>query len=94
MIDGFEGMEGDGPSRGEAIPLGIAISSTDALAADRIGCEIMGIDLHDVGYLHFCKERGLGETDLKKIEVLGERIRDCVRPFSLHHNVKEQYAWR
>ena len=94
VIDGFEGMEGDGPSRGEAVPLGIAISSTDALAADRVGCEIMGVDLHDVGYLHFCKERGLGETDLKKIDVLGERIRDCVRPFSLHGNVNEQYAWK
>jgi uncharacterized protein (DUF362 family) len=94
VIDGYEGMEGDGPSRGEAVPLGIAISSTDALAADRIGCEIMGVDLHDVGYLHYCAERGLGEADLKKIDVLGERIGDCIRPFRLHRNVREQYAWK
>jgi uncharacterized protein (DUF362 family) len=94
VIDGYEGMEGDGPSRGEAVPLGIAISSTNALAADRIGCEIMGVDLHDVGYLHYCAERGLGEADLKKIDVLGERIGDCIRPFRLHRNVREQYAWK
>ncbi len=30
----------------------------------------MGVDLHDVGYLHYCAERGLGEADMKKIEVL------------------------
>jgi uncharacterized protein (DUF362 family) len=94
VIDGFEGMEGDGPCCGDAVPLGIAISSTDALAADRVGCEIMGVDLHDVGYLHYCAERGLGEADLKKIEVLGERINDCIRPFRLHSNVREQYAWK
>lgn len=94
VIDGYEGMEGDGPSHGEAVPLGISIASTDALAADRVGCEIMGVDLHDVGYLHYCAERGLGEADLKKIEVLGERINDCIRPFKLHRNVREQYAWK
>jgi uncharacterized protein (DUF362 family) len=94
VIDGYEGMEGDGPCRGEAVPLGIAIASTDALAADRVGCEIMGVDLHEVGYLHYCAEMGLGEADLKKIEVLGERMSDCIRPFKLHRNVREQYAWK
>jgi uncharacterized protein (DUF362 family) len=82
VINGFEGMEGDGPSHGEAVPLGIAISSTDALVADRVGCEIMGVDLHDVGYLHYCAEWGLGEADLKKIEVLGGSVEDCASPFS------------
>jgi uncharacterized protein (DUF362 family) len=94
VIDGFECMEGDGPTGGEEVPLGIAISSIDALAADRVGCEIMGVDLHDVGYLHYCAERGLGEADLKKIEVLGGSVEDCARPFRLHHNVREQYAWK
>jgi hypothetical protein len=47
-----------------------------------------------VGYLQFCAERGLGEADLNRIEILGEKLRDCVRPFRLHHAVNEQYAWR
>ncbi len=94
VIDGLEGMEGDGPSHGDAVPLGISIVGADALAADRVACEIMGVDLHDVGYLHYCAERGLGEADLARIDVLGERIRDCARPFRLHRNVQEQYAWK
>jgi uncharacterized protein (DUF362 family) len=94
VIDGFEGMEGDGPTRGDPVSLGVAIASADALAADRVACEIMGVDFHSVGYLHYCEEKGLGEADLKKIEVLGERVSDCVRPFRLHHRVNEQYAWK
>jgi uncharacterized protein (DUF362 family) len=94
VIDGFEGMEGDGPTGGDPVLLNVALASTDALAADRVACEIMGVEFHSVGYLHYCAERGLGEADLDKIEVLGERVTDCVRPFRLHHAVEEQYAWK
>jgi uncharacterized protein (DUF362 family) len=94
VIDGYEGMEGDGPTGGDPVPLDVAMASIDALAADRIACEIMDVDLRNVGYLQFCLERGLGEADLNRIEVLGERLGDCVRPFRLHHAVNEQYAWR
>jgi uncharacterized protein (DUF362 family) len=94
VIDGFEGMEGDGPTRGDPVSLGVAIASVDALAADRVACEIMGVDFHSVGYLHYCAERGLGEGNLGSIEVLGERVSDCVRPFRLHRAVNEQYAWK
>ena len=94
VTDGFEGMEGDGPTEGDPVLLNIAIASVDALAADRVACEIMGVDFHSVGYLHYCAERGLGEADLKKIEVLGERVKDCIRPFKLHHAVEGQFAWK
>jgi uncharacterized protein (DUF362 family) len=94
VIDGFEGMEGDGPTSGDPVHLGIGIASIDALAADRVACEIMGVDFHDVGYLHYCAEQGVGEADLNKIEVLGERLSDCIRPFKLHSSVNEQYAWK
>ena len=93
VIDGFEGMEGEGPTHGDTVSLGIGISSVDALAADRVACEIMGVELHRVGYLHYCNEKGLGEADLNKIAVLGERISDCKRPFRLHKDVEKQYMW-
>jgi uncharacterized protein (DUF362 family) len=94
VIDGFEGMEGDGPSHGDPVDLGIGIASVDALAADRVGCEIMGVNFHDVGYLHYCAEQCMGEADPGRIEVLGERVGDCIRPFKLHRSVREQYAWK
>jgi uncharacterized protein (DUF362 family) len=94
VIDGFECMEGDGPTSGDPVHLGIGIAGIDALAADRVACEIMGVDFHNVGYLHYCAEQGVGEADLNRIEVLGERLSDCIRPFKLHRSVKEQYAWK
>ena len=94
VIDGFEGMEGDGPSHGDPVHLGIGIASIDALAADRVACEIMGVNFDDVGYLHYCAEQCLGEADLRRIEIYGESAKDCIRPFKLHRTVNEQYAWK
>ncbi|MBM4128524.1 MAG: DUF362 domain-containing protein [Nitrospira sp.] len=94
VIDGFVGMEGDGPTYGTQVFVGIAISSTDPLAADRVACEVMSVDFNKVGYLYYCSEKGLGEADLNSIDILGRTIRECIRPFRLHSTVNEQYRWR
>jgi uncharacterized protein (DUF362 family) len=92
VIDGLEGMEGNGPSFGDPINVGIAISSTDPMAADRVACEVMGVDFSRVGYLNFCKE--LGEHDMERIEILGSPLGECIKPFKLHSTVEEQYRWK
>jgi len=94
VIDGLVGMEGNGPIRGDPIDVGIAIASTDPLAADRLACEIMGIDFLRVGYLSYCAERKLGESDIDKITVVGTPAKECITPFRLHSKVEEQYRWK
>ena len=94
VIDGHTGMEGNGPVDGSPIDVGIAISSIDPMAADRIACEVMGVDVNKVGYLYYCSEKRLGESDLEKINVTGQNLNDCIRPFRLHSTVQEQYKWR
>lgn len=94
VIDGLTGMEGDGPTQGTPIHAGIAISGTDPLAADRVACEVMGVDFNKVGYLHYCFKNGFGEGDLEKIQALGYSLKECIRPFRLHSRVMEQYRWR
>ena len=44
IIDGFEGMEGNGPGSGTPVASRLAIASTDYVAADRVGAECMGVD--------------------------------------------------
>jgi uncharacterized protein (DUF362 family) len=94
VIDGLTGMEGNGPEQGTPIDVGIAISSTDPLAADRIACKVMGVDFNRVGYLYHCSKKGLGESDLESVDIKGEKLDACIRPFSLHSTVEEQYKWR
>lgn len=94
VIDGLEGMEGNGPVNGDPIHVGIAIAGTDPLAVDRVACEVMMVDFNKVGYLNHCFERGLGEADLQKIDIAGTLISECARPFRLHRTVEEQYRWR
>ena len=44
VINGFEGMEGNGPNSGTPVPSRVAIASTDYIAVDRVALEIMGIN--------------------------------------------------
>lgn len=90
-IDGFQGMEGNGPSFGDPVHLGVAIAGTDPMAADRVACEVMGVDFSMVGYLYLC---AMGEHEMEGIEVVGTPLEDCIRPFRLHRNVEKQYGWR
>ena len=93
VLDGFEGMEGEGPMDGTAVPSRIAIASTDFVAADRVGIEAMGIDPAWVGYLRYCGDCGLGQYDLRQIEVRGPAVATVRRPYRLNPNVQQQLQW-
>lgn len=93
IIDGFEGMEGRGPSRGTPVDHRICLASPDWFAADRVGIELMGIDLSTVGYLTYCAQTGMGEPDLNKIEIIGERIADHKKKYQLGPNIEFQLKW-
>lgn len=75
VIDGFEGMEGNGPGQGTAVPHRIAIASTDYVAADRVGVETMGIDAGYLGYENYLGAAGVGQWDLAKINGQGRAHR-------------------
>jgi len=94
LIDGFEGMEGNGPVSGTPVPHRIAIASTDFLAADRVGLECMGIDAGWPGYLNYSYQGGVGQYDLAKIDVMGAKIADVKRKYRLHADVDRMLEWR
>ena len=94
LIDGYEGMEGNGPVSGTPVPHRIAVASTDYLAADRVGLECMGIDASWPGYLNYSYQGGLGQYDLAKIDVVGAKIADVKRKYRLHADVDRMLEWR
>ncbi len=93
IIDGFEGMEGNGPGNGTPVDHRICVAGTDWLAADRVGIELMGIDFSKVGYLNYCAQTGLGIADLDHIEVIGEKIADHRKTYKLSDNINSQLVW-
>jgi uncharacterized protein (DUF362 family) len=93
VIDGFEGMEGNGPSKGTPVDHRVCVVSTDWLAADRVAVELMGIDFAMIGYLNYCAQTGLGIADLSKIEIVGESISEHIKHYKLHDNIEEQLIW-
>ena len=75
-------LPGDGGQRargGHAGGARVAVASLDWLAADRVAVALMGIDLAKMGYLNYCAAAGMGEADLDRMEILGERVADHVR---------------
>jgi uncharacterized protein (DUF362 family) len=94
VIDGFEGMEGEGPVGGTPVQHRVCVASQDWLAADRVAVELMGIDFANVGYLNYCGQTGMGETDLSKIEILGPSVKDHVKPYKLARNLDSQLVWK
>jgi len=93
VIDGFEGMEGNGPTEGAAVPSRIAIASTDYVAADRVGIEAMGIDASWVGYLDFCAQAGLGQNDLANIEIRGPKLAEVARKYRMSDSIQRELRW-
>jgi uncharacterized protein (DUF362 family) len=94
VLDGYEGMEGNGPSSGTAVPSRIAIASTDFIAADRVGVEAMGIEAGWLAYLNYCGQAGLGQYDLGQIDIRGQNLAEIRRPYRLHGDIERQLQWQ
>jgi uncharacterized protein (DUF362 family) len=93
VLDGYEGMEGNGPIRGTAVPHRIAIASRDFVAADRVAIEAMGVDPTWIGYLQYMGAVGLGNYDLAKIDVRGETIASVARKYRMNANFDKEIQW-
>lgn len=104
VIDGFEGMEGNGPTGGTMVPSHVALASTDLIALDRVGLDVMGIDPAmdtlgtdpskvGLGYLTYCWQAGLGQFDMSLIDVRGGAIGPFPYAYKLHSDIAQELLW-
>jgi len=93
FIDGFDGMEGEGPTNGTLVDHKVCVAGMDWMAVERVGVELMGIDPAKIGYLNFCADAGLGQFDIQKIDVIGEKIANHIKPYQLSKNIDDQLQW-
>ena len=94
VIDGIEGLQGDGPGGTDVVPLGAVFAGVDVWAVDAIGTKAMGFEPMDLGVFVYAQERGLGVADVDRIEIRGDRLEDVMRPFKPHRWYPHQRAWR
>lgn len=93
VLDGVEGMQGNGPVGGTAVDHRVCVVSPDWLAADRVAVELMGIEFAKVGYLNFCAQANYGQADLDQMEILGPALGEHVQKYRLHDNIERQLVW-
>lgn len=79
VIDGFVGMEGNGPINGKPVQMGLIIAGKDVVATDAVGCRVMDIDPSEIKHIRKAHEKGLGT--ISGIKVLGERVENVKRSF-------------
>lgn len=94
VLDGWEGMEGNGPGSGTLVPSRIAVASTDYIAADRVGLEVMGINPEWVGYFGYCANLGLGQGNLDRISIRGPKLTEVTRKYRMHNDIERELKWR
>jgi len=82
IIDGTVGMEGLGPSAGEAKPLDAVVVSSDPFAADAVACRLMGTRAESIPHLRLGADRGYGMIDPDRMTVTPENWCDWTSPFA------------
>ena len=95
IIDGVEGMEGNGPINGTPVDHRIAMAGFDVVAIDSMCARLMGIPLENVGYINYCAAAGLGNMDRNKIEIIGGKDPDqSIITYKLGQNIDMQLEWK
>jgi uncharacterized protein (DUF362 family) len=79
---GHPAMIGTGPLGGHAVETGLAIVSTDPVAADVVGAKLLGFGPQAVRHLWEAGRLGLGETDLKRMDFPELDMRAAIEAFT------------
>jgi len=95
IVDGLEGMEGDGPISGTPVDHRIAMASFDPTAMDSMAARLMDIPLENVGYLNYLAAAGMGNIDRDKIDIIGGKDpAKSVITYKLSPSIKTQLEWK
>jgi len=82
IVDGIEGMEGNGPLAGDTIKSNVIIMGNNLTAVDATATRVMGMRPEKVDYLKIMADKG-EPLSTGQIEQIGETIRSCKQSFKV-----------
>jgi uncharacterized protein (DUF362 family)/Pyruvate/2-oxoacid:ferredoxin oxidoreductase delta subunit len=92
IIDGVDGMEGDGPSAGEKRHVGLIMASNSPYALDGVASKIIGIESSLVPTIKAASLRNIFDGDLKKVEIRGVQLQELnIEPFKLPKSINVNF---
>jgi uncharacterized protein (DUF362 family) len=78
VVDASTAMEGEGPTLGTPVNMGLIIAGTNPLATDMVSASLMGFEPEEIPTFTWANRAGLRPARLDEIEVRGEKL-DRVR---------------
>ena len=82
VVDGSVAMEGNGPSEGPLVPMGVIVAGTNPLATDMVASSLMGFEPREVPTFVWANKAGMTPTSLKEIEIRGQALDKVRRSFA------------
>lgn len=86
IYDSIIAMEGQGPHAGTPVEMNLIIASSDTVAGDAVTCSVMGFDPMEVPAIRCAGTQGLGEINLKNIDIVGEPLAAVQKHFKRPNN--------
>jgi len=78
IIDAVTAMDGPGPIKGRARPLGWIIGGTEPIACETICCKLVNIKPEELPIIKTAKQTGFGCSDTDKIKILGDDFSESI----------------
>ena len=91
VLDGYEIMEGEGPLQGDLSVGHFAIASSDVPAVDWLTCQILGINIDDVGYLKLIDDEDEVRSDYF---VIGDTWQKYIKKIKMPSNFDKIKEWK
>jgi uncharacterized protein (DUF362 family) len=80
IMDARIGIEGNGPTKGKPVKMGLILTSNDALAVDLVAAKVMMIDWKDTYLSYVAKKTGFNSEE---INVEGLQVTEVAKHFEL-----------
>ena|SRR5664279_3543488 len=88
IIDATTAMEGNGPTGGNLVDMGLIIAGTCPLATDMVGATLMGFGIDEIPVFQLAHKIGMQPGNMSNIEILGLTIEESKRKFAKPEIVK------